>query len=167
MVPDVGDVSLIEPPKTEIYYCVENTKIDGINTKKYYKEFDLDHIKVNNARTITKAVLNECKKQGKNCEQAKKAVIIALTVAMQESGLMNIEGSRYKGLFQQDSGWGPREERMDPEKAAIRFTKALLKKDFMNMSVQQAAQAVQRSGNPGAYTRHVNKAILLTTFLWQ
>ncbi|HEY5222108.1 MAG TPA: LysM peptidoglycan-binding domain-containing protein [Microbacteriaceae bacterium] len=96
-------------------------------------------------------------------------LVIALTAAMQESGLRNLQvGDRDSlGLFQQrpSTGWGTPEQIMDPRFAARSFfggannphpgvTKGLL--DFpgwSSMTVSQAAQAVQLSAHPGAYAR--------------
>lgn len=84
--------------------------------------------------------------------------VIALAVALQESGLRNVDyGDRDSlGLFQQrpSQGWGTAEEIMDPEYAATQFYQALLEVDgWQELSLTQAAQAVQRSAYPNAYAR--------------
>lgn len=159
------DVTLIELPQTHTYYCSEKAQTGWDYTENFFKELNLDQTRADNAKTIIKAIIDECNRQGKTPEEAKQAAIIALSVAMQESGLVNIEGKTYKGLFQQDSGWGTLEERMNPEIATIKFAQQLLKLNFINMQVYEAAQAVQRSAHPQAYSKHVSKATFITNFL--
>lgn len=83
---------------------------------------------------------------------------IALATAMQESGLRNIDwGDRDSvGLFQQrpSQGWGTVAQILDPRYAATQFYNRLLKLlNWQNLPLWQAAQAVQRSGFPTAYTK--------------
>ncbi|MEV5506581.1 C40 family peptidase [Streptomyces orinoci] len=84
--------------------------------------------------------------------------VIALATAMQESRLRNLNyGDRDSlGLFQQrpSSGWGTPEQIRDPVYASTRFYKALLEvHGWQQMTVTQAAQAVQASGYPDAYAQ--------------
>ncbi|PIM71266.1 hypothetical protein CTU88_14120 [Streptomyces sp. JV178] len=88
----------------------------------------------------------------------KKGQIIALATAMQESRLRNLTyGDRDSlGLFQQrpSQGWGTAEQIRDPVYASERFYKALLEvRGWQQMTVTQAAQAVQKSGYPDAYAQ--------------
>jgi len=88
-----------------------------------------------------------------------RAATIALVAAWQESGLRNLDhGDRDSvGLFQQrpSQGWGSVEQIMDPWYAAGKFYDALVKvKGWQAISVNDAAQAVQRSGYPNAYGQH-------------
>jgi cell wall-associated NlpC family hydrolase len=87
-----------------------------------------------------------------------KGQIIALATAMQESRLRNLNyGDRDSlGLFQQrpSQGWGTAEQIRDPVYASEQFYKNLLKVDgWQQMTVTQAAQAVQKSGFPDAYAQ--------------
>jgi hypothetical protein len=107
---------------------------------------------------------------------------IALATAMQESQLRNIPyGDRDSlGLFQQrpSAGWGSAEQVMDPVYAAQAFfggptgpnagePPGLLDIDgWADMSVTEAAQAVQRSAFPDAYARwEADAAAWLTDLL--
>lgn len=96
-------------------------------------------------------------------------IIIALATAMQESTLRNLDwGDRDSvGLFQQrpSSGWGSVEQLTTPSYAARLFfggpsnpnrgyTRGLLDiPGWQNMSLTQAAQAVQISAYPDAYAQ--------------
>ncbi|MGF1425456.1 C40 family peptidase [Kitasatospora sp. LaBMicrA B282] len=82
--------------------------------------------------------------------------IVALSTALQESGLQNLtSGDRDSlGLFQQrpSQGWGTAEQILDPVHASTEFYSALLQvPGWESMTVTEAAQAVQRSGYPDAY----------------
>jgi len=88
---------------------------------------------------------------------------IALMVAMQESSLRNLgSGDRDSlGLFQQrpSQGWGTTAQIMNPAYAAGQFythLTAIGGRDSMSMN--DAAQAVQRSGTPQAYGPHQTDA---------
>ena len=94
-----------------------------------------------------------------------KAETIALAVALQESDLRNLDvGDRDSlGLFQQrpSQGWGTPEQILDPYYATNAFYDALLTVDGWDaMTVAEAAQAVQRSGFPDAYSNHEGAALL-------
>ncbi|MFM2411745.1 MAG: hypothetical protein RLZZ587_78 [Actinomycetota bacterium] len=96
-------------------------------------------------------------------------IVIALATAAQESRLRNLDhGDRDSvGLFQQrpSSGWGSAQQIREPRYAARAFfggpasptpsnTRGLLDIDgWQNLSVAEAAQAVQRSAFPSAYAR--------------
>jgi murein DD-endopeptidase MepM/ murein hydrolase activator NlpD len=100
--------------------------------------------------------------------------VIAVAVAMQESGLRNLphlgEANDHDsvGLFQQrpSQGWGTPAQLRDPGYAAAAFYQALLKVDgWAQMSLAEAAQAVQRSAHPDAYTRWTSDAAMLVAIL--
>jgi hypothetical protein len=91
---------------------------------------------------------------------------IALMTAMQESGLRNLNhGDRDSlGLFQQrpSQGWGSPAQVTNPTYAANKFYDHLLRLGNRdNMSLTQAAQAVQRSAYPNAYAKHEGVAAAL------
>ncbi|MBW1597276.1 C40 family peptidase [Streptomyces sp. JJ38] len=95
---------------------------------------------------------------GISLQVPRRGQIVALATAMQESRLRNLAyGDRDSlGLFQQrpTQGWGTAEQIRDPVYASERFYKALLKVDgWQQMTVTQAAQAVQKSGFPDAYAQ--------------
>ncbi|MFJ6752190.1 C40 family peptidase [Streptomyces sp. NPDC091266] len=95
---------------------------------------------------------------GISLQVPRRGQIVALATAMQESRLRNLSsGDRDSlGLFQQrpSQGWGTAEEIRDAVHASERFYKALLKvKGWQQMTIAQAAQAVQKSGFPGAYAK--------------
>ncbi|WCC80481.1 hypothetical protein O6R08_02900 [Cutibacterium equinum] len=87
------------------------------------------------------------------------AATIALATAMQESKLRNIDyGDRDSlGLFQQrpSQGWGSPKQVMDPWYSSGKFYEELVKfGNWKDISVNDAAQQVQRSGYPEAYRQH-------------
>ncbi|MCE7010053.1 NlpC/P60 family protein [Kibdelosporangium philippinense] len=86
-------------------------------------------------------------------------LVTALAAAMQESTLINLgHGDRDSlGLFQQrpSQGWGTPAQIMNPTYAATKFFEHLLAvPGWQSMTVNDAAQAVQRSGTPNAYAKH-------------
>ncbi|HTC70004.1 MAG TPA: hypothetical protein VK662_10585 [Acidothermaceae bacterium] len=86
-----------------------------------------------------------------------QAVIIALATAQQESKLRNIDygDADSIGLFQQrpSQGWGLKSQILDPVYASGKFFDALVKvRNWQGLTVAAAAQAVQRSAFPDAYT---------------
>ncbi|HEY3870200.1 MAG TPA: hypothetical protein VGM10_17680 [Actinocrinis sp.] len=93
---------------------------------------------------------------------------VAEATAIQESKLVNISyGDRDSlGLFQQrpSEGWGTATQIMDPVYSSTAFYSALLKiSGWQQMSVTDAAQAVQNSGDPNAYAAHVTEASVLAS----
>ncbi|MFI6808184.1 C40 family peptidase [Streptomyces luteogriseus] len=128
------------------------TKIlNGASAKDVHVEgLSLPEEQIPNARTIVAT--------GISLNVPKKGQIIALATAMQESRLRNLSsGDRDSlGLFQQrpSQGWGTAEEIHDPVYASTQFYKHLLAVDgWQQMTVSQAAQAVQRSAYPDAYAQ--------------
>lgn len=94
---------------------------------------------------------------------APRAVSIAIATVYQESGIRNLDyGDRDSlGLFQQrpSQGWGTPTQVMDPWFASNAFYAALVKvPDWSTGDINDVAQAVQRSGHPNGYARHVDKA---------
>lgn len=99
-----------------------------------------------------------------------RAASIALATAWQESGLRNLNyGDRDSlGLFQQrpSQGWGTATQIMDPRYATGKFLDALVRvPGWQTGDVNDVAQAVQRSGVPNGYRRHVEGAKLLASAL--
>uniref|UniRef100_UPI003C798804 C40 family peptidase n=1 Tax=unclassified Streptomyces TaxID=2593676 RepID=UPI003C798804 len=127
----------------------ENVDIEGL---------DLPSEQVPNAQTIVAA--------GLSLDVPAKGQIIALATAMQESRLRNLGyGDRDSlGLFQQrpSQGWGSAQQIRGPVYASEQFYKHLLKVNgWQQMTVTQAAQAVQKSGLPDAYAQWENLATAL------
>jgi hypothetical protein len=86
-----------------------------------------------------------------------EAVIVALATAQQESKLSNIDygDADSVGLFQQrpSQGWGSEEQILDPVYSSGKFFDALVRvPNWEGLTVAAAAQAVQRSAFPDAYT---------------
>ncbi|MCP9213037.1 C40 family peptidase [Streptomyces sp. NEAU-Y11] len=138
------------------------TKIlDGASGKDVHVEgLDLPAEQVPNAQTIVAA--------GLSLDVPEKGQIVALATAMQESRLRNLSsGDRDSlGLFQQrpSEGWGSAQQIRDPVYASEQFYKHLLKVDgWQQMTVPQAAQAVQKSGLPDAYAQWEKLATALQT----
>lgn len=114
---------------------------------------------------------------GKGLGASQRDLIIAIMTAMQESTLRNLNyGDRDSlGLFQQRAAWGSAKARTTPSEATRMFfhggaagQRGLF--DFPNrneMSLGQAAQAVQVSAFPHAYTKWEDMAravVAATTF---
>lgn len=99
---------------------------------------------------------------GQSMSVPSRGWVIAIATAMQESHLTNLSnlGKRNDhdslGLFQQrpSQGWGTPAQIMDPQYAAHKFyDKLLTVKNWQNIPVTVAAQAVQRSAYPDAYAK--------------
>jgi hypothetical protein len=109
----------------------------------------------------------------------KRAQVIAIATAMQESNLYNLGNPSYDvslgmsdggrvgwdhdsvGLFQQRpvSGWGTPENIMKPEYATHSFLSRLINvPGWDQMELTYAAQAVQVSAFPEAYAKHESNA---------
>jgi len=89
--------------------------------------------------------------------------VVAITAALQESGLHNVNhGDRDSlGLFQErpSQGWGTPAQIMDPTYSTTQFYNHLLAvPNWQDMSVNDAAQAVERSAFPTAYAQHEQSA---------
>ncbi|MEV0705807.1 M23 family metallopeptidase [Saccharopolyspora sp. NPDC050389] len=107
---------------------------------------------------------------GKQLNVPEHGLIIALVTAIQESRLRNLDhGDRDSlGLFQQrpSQGWGTPAHILNPTYAATQFYRHLLAiPNWPAISLNDAAQAVQRSGFPNAYARHEPAARQLLTAL--
>ncbi|MGW0137533.1 C40 family peptidase [Streptomyces calvus] len=141
-LPDL-DTDRISEQVTEI--------LDGANASDVRIEgLDLPGEQIPHARTIVAT--------GISLDVPRRGQIVALATAMQESRLRNLTyGDRDSlGLFQQrpSQGWGTADQIRDPVYASERFYKALLKvHGWQQMTVTQAAQAVQKSGYPDAYAQ--------------
>lgn len=129
----------------------------------------LSQVQMNNAAIIVEVA--------RNLGLPKRAMIIGVATAMQESGLHNNaseavpeslnyphEGTSVDhdsvGIFQQrpSAGWGTVANLMRPAYQAEKFFAKLMKIDWPNMSLTQAAQAVQISAYPNAYAKHETRA---------
>jgi hypothetical protein len=100
---------------------------------------------------------------GKQMQVPEQGQVVALATAIQESTLTNLDhGDRDSlGLFQQrpSQEWGTPDQIMNPSYAAIQFYQHLLAvPGWQQMSPNDAAQAVQRSGTPTAYAQHEQAA---------
>lgn len=100
---------------------------------------------------------------GKQLNVPEQGWVVAIAAAMQESKLHNLSyGDRDSlGLFQQrpSQGWGTPEQIMNPSYAANQFYQHLLAvPNWQGMSINAAAQAVERSGFPDAYGTHEQAA---------
>src|SRR6185437_5762273 len=89
--------------------------------------------------------------------------VVAIAAALQESGLANLDHGDLDslGLFQErpSQGWGTAAQVMDPSYAATQFYRHLLAvPGWQQMTVNDAAQAVERSGFPDAYAKHEQTA---------
>jgi cell wall-associated NlpC family hydrolase len=101
---------------------------------------------------------------GKGMGVPEQGWVVAVAAAMQESGLHNDNfGDRDSlGLFQErpSQGWGTPTQILSPTYAATAFYQHLLAvPGWQSMSIDQAAQAVERSAFPNAYAQHVSAAL--------
>lgn len=129
----------------------------------------LDQKQMNNAATIVAV--------GQQLGLPKRALIIGVATAMQESSLYNQaseavpESLNYPhegdsvdhdsvGIFQQrtSQGWGTVANLMKPAYQSKNFFVRLKEIDWQNMSLTEAAQAVQISAYPDAYAKHEGNA---------
>lgn len=95
-----------------------------------------------------------------------RALVVALATAMQESQLRNLPGGDRDsaGLFQQrpSQGWGSYAQVTDPDHAASTFFGRLAAvPSWQDLTVTEAAQAVQRSAFPDAYQQHATQSRIL------
>ncbi|WP_405734912.1 C40 family peptidase [Streptomyces sp. NBC_01537] len=122
----------------------------GTDTNIRVEGLDLPDEQIPNAKTIVAT--------GIALKVPARGRIVALATALQESRLRNLNyGDRDSlGLFQQrpSQGWGTPEQIRDPVYASTKFYTALLAVDgWQQLTVAQAAQAVQKSALPGAYAQ--------------
>jgi cell wall-associated NlpC family hydrolase len=101
---------------------------------------------------------------GKGMGVPEQGWVVAVAAAMQESGLHNDNfGDRDSlGLFQErpSQGWGTPTQILNPTYASTVFYQHLLAvPGWQNLSIDQAAQAVERSAFPNAYAQHVSAAV--------
>ncbi len=135
----------------------------------------LTRTQMNNAYQIVRA--------GQAMKMPKRALVIAVATAMQESDLRNLasyvvpESLHYPhegtgadhdsvGLFQQraSGAWGPVKGLMTPGYSATQFYRALRQvPGWQQMSLTWAAQSVQISAYPYAYARHEGRAQQVVT----
>lgn len=99
-----------------------------------------------------------------------RAASIALATAYQESKIRNLDygHSDSIGLFQQrpSTGWGTIEQIMDPWYSTREFYRAMERiKNWKTRSINDVAQAVQRSAFPDAYRQHETNARSLASSL--
>lgn len=103
----------------------------------------------------------------------KRAASIALSTAIVESTLVNLDhGDRDSvGLFQQrpSMGWGTIDEIMDPAYSSSAFLRALFRLDWLNPDNKPGdlAQDVQISGLPDRYNEEMGKANALLDAIWE
>jgi cell wall-associated NlpC family hydrolase len=139
----------------------------------------LDGKQMRNARTIV-AVAKATQGIGR------RGTIAALAVALAESQIRNLANPTYPatmqhpdkegvggdrdsvGIYQQrpSQGWGTPEELMVPRRTAQKFLSRLKKvPNWKAMTINDAAQAVQRSGTPNVYAQYQQQAVDITAKL--
>jgi hypothetical protein len=99
-----------------------------------------------------------------------RAVAVAITTAMQESELVNVDYGHDDslGLFQQrpSMGWGTEEEVQDPVYASYKFYEKLRRTDgWQDMTLAEASQAVQVSAYPDLYRQWETDATVIAAVL--
>jgi cell wall-associated NlpC family hydrolase len=113
----------------------------------------LDEGQIANAKTVITT--------GESLQVPNRGLVVAVAAALQESTLQNLTWGDLDsvGLFQQRNGWGSFSARTDPPTAATMFYQGgsggqpglVDIPDWAQMSIGEAAQAVQRSAFPKAY----------------
>ena len=145
-----GPSCLAGPDTDTIRKQVERILAGGDTPTEPIEGLDLPDEQIPNARTIVAT--------GVSLGVPPRGQVVALATAMQESRLRNLSyGDRDSlGLFQQrpSQGWGTADQIRDPVHASKRFYTALLAvPGWQQLTVTQAAQAVQRSAYPDAYAQ--------------
>lgn len=117
----------------------------------------LDHDQMHHAALIAGVAVRE--------GTGERGAAIAIATALQESSLHNLAGGDRDsvGLFQQrpSQGWGTVAQIRDPFYATETFLAAMKKVDWESGSINDVAQAVQRSGVPDGYTKREPDAMVL------
>ncbi|MCD9166295.1 hypothetical protein LUZ28_30010, partial [Streptomyces albireticuli] len=126
-----------------------NCPVSGVSVGDGDGKTPLKGEQIKNAQTIIAV--------GQGTGVPTRGQIVAIAAALAESGLRNLNyGDRDSlGLFQMrpSMGWGTPEQILDTTYAAKKFYSVLLTevKGWEQMSINDAAQAVERSGFPNAY----------------
>jgi len=124
----------------------------------------VDGYRVSCARVIIETV------QGRGLPS--RAAVLAVTTAITESNLRNLTQAvdhDSLGLFQQrpSQGWGTAAQIENPVFATNSFLTHLLGiPGWQTADIGSTCDAVQRSGDPGAYTPEVHDAQMLVDALW-
>jgi murein DD-endopeptidase MepM/ murein hydrolase activator NlpD len=123
----------------------------------------LDTEQTGNARTIVQVAASLSASRGLGGDRVRRAAVIGIMTAMQESTLRNLNyGDRDSlGLFQQRAAWASATERTTPSAAATMFYAGgrggqrglFAVPGWQSMPLWAAAQAVQVSAFPTAYAR--------------
>jgi hypothetical protein len=129
--------------------AVLNTAQDGVT------DYPMTPEQAGNAATVAAV--------GATMGMSEKAIAVALATALQESGLRNLSyGDRDSiGLFQQrpSQGWGSTTQIADTVFASRAFYQRLgAHRGWMSLSLNDAAQAIQRSAVPDAYAQWEGQA---------
>jgi murein DD-endopeptidase MepM/ murein hydrolase activator NlpD len=129
----------------------------------------LDADQTGNARTIVRVASSLSASHGLDAAGTRRAAIIGIMTAMQESTLRNLNyGDRDSlGLFQQRAAWAGAAERTTPSAAATMFytgghagQRGLFAiPSWQSMPLWAAAQAVQVSAFPTAYAKWERTAV--------
>ena len=104
----------------------------------------------------------------------RRAAVIAVTTAIVESTLLNINRELDHdslGLFQQRASWGSRAQRLNPTWATNAFINAMLRKyprkSWMPLPIGRVCQSVQVSAYPERYQHEVADARAIVFALWR
>jgi len=138
------------------------TPAPGCVARAGSREVDVDGEQAGNAAGIAAVALRR--------GLPRRAVVVALATAFQESKLRNVDygDADSLGLFQQrpSQGWGTAAQVRDPAYATGAFFDALLRiPGWQQLPVTVAAQRVQRSAYPDAYALHEPAAAVLADAL--
>ncbi|MEW9530764.1 hypothetical protein [Microbispora sp. NPDC049125] len=129
------------------------------------KGLGLSGVQKDNARTIVDTA--------RSMGMGRRGAEVGVMAALQESSLRHDsapgDGGIAYGLFQMHAGsyWGSVSAVTEPSTAAERFFKELRKvKGWKNMSRNDAAQSVEKSGHPFAYASRESLAKKIVAWAW-
>ena len=113
-----------------------------------------------------KPVLNAAVAAAKAAGNDRQGAIVAVTAALQESMLRNLDHGHLDSIgpwqMRPSQGWGTAAQIMDLGYSSAKFQTVLSSvAGWRSMLIGDAAQAVERSGAPDAYTKHVALATML------
>ena len=153
----VGAISTWEWPRIRDASLIPRCAFYGVTDT-----YELSPEQTSNAATIAAVAIRRGLPQ--------RATTIALAAALQESKLISLDyGDRDSvGLFQQrpSQGWGSRQSLIDPVYSSNKFFSALVRHPhWQQLSIADAAQAVQRSAAGSAYTVWESQARVMSETL--
>ena len=153
----VGAISIWEWPRIRDASLIPRCAFYGVSAT-----YELSPEQASNAATIAAVAIRR--------GLPTRATTVALSAALQESKLISLDYGDLDsvGLFQQrpSQGWGPRQSLIDPVYSSNKFFSALVRhRNWQQLSIADAAQAVQRSAAGSAYAVWESQARVISETL--